>query len=110
MTNRKSGKKITFCLIALDPDNRLRYPLVSLFFDIRWWFWLRRDAWANLFDIRFFDVKVGLQMSYVGVRLCVARKSCAQAAGTFLGFPGVPGNQFGFRLVWLGPDLVLYGL
>ena len=54
-----SGEKNTFCLIALDPENRLRYPLVSLLFDIRWWFWLRRGVWENLFDVRFFGIKVG---------------------------------------------------
>ena len=51
VTNRKSGKKISFCLIALDPDNRLRYPPVSLFFDMCWWLWLARGVWENLFDI-----------------------------------------------------------
>ena len=38
LTNRKSGKKFAFSLIALDPDNRLRYPPVSLFFMMcSWW-------------------------------------------------------------------------
>ena len=60
MTNRKSGKKITFCLIALDPGNRLRYPPVSLFFAIYWWSWLRRGFWDNLFDIEICGLKVGL--------------------------------------------------
>ena len=59
MTNWKSGKKITFCLIALDPDNRLRYSLVSLFFDMCWWLWLARGVWENLFDIEFAAAKVG---------------------------------------------------
>ena len=52
-------EKITFCLIALDPDNRLRYPPVSLFFGMWWWFWLARDVWENLFGIEFAKVKVG---------------------------------------------------
>ena len=59
MTNRKSGNNFTFCLIAQDPEDRLRYPFVSLFFGMCWWFWLRRGAWENLFDIEFACVKVG---------------------------------------------------
>ena len=59
MTNRKSGKNFTFCLIALDPQDRLRYPLVSLFFDMCWWLWLARGVWENLFDIEFARVRVG---------------------------------------------------
>ena len=31
---QKIREKFAFCLIALDPDNRLRYPPVSLFFDL----------------------------------------------------------------------------
>ena len=60
MANGKSGKKITFCFTALNPDNRLRYPLVSLFFDICWWFWLRRGVWETLFDIELCGTKAGL--------------------------------------------------
>ena len=26
---------------------------------VRWWFWLRRGVWENLFCVRFFDAKVG---------------------------------------------------
>ena len=59
MTNRKSGKKITFCLIALDPQDRLRYPLVSLFFDMCWWLRLARGVLENLFGIEFAWRKVG---------------------------------------------------
>ena len=59
MANRKSGKNITFCLIALDPQDRLRYPLVDLFFDMCWWLWLARGVWENLFGIEFVCTKVG---------------------------------------------------
>ena len=59
MTNRISGKNSTFCLIALCPDNRLRYPLVSLFFDMCWWLWLARGVWENLFDVEFVCIRVG---------------------------------------------------
>ena len=59
MANRKPGENFTFCLIALDPDNRLRYPLVSLFFDMCWWLWLARGVWENLFHTKFVGTKVG---------------------------------------------------
>ena len=58
MANRKSGKNVPFCLIALDPEDRLRYPLVSLFFDMWWWLWLARGVWENLFYIEFVVFKV----------------------------------------------------
>ena len=57
--DQKIQKNPTFWFIALDPGNRLRYPLVSLFFDMRLMFWLGRGVWENLFDARFFEVKVG---------------------------------------------------
>ena len=59
VTNRNSGKNFTFCFIALDPEDRLRYPLVSLFFDMCWCLWLARGVWENLFDIEFVHAKVG---------------------------------------------------
>ena len=60
MANGKPGKNFTFCLIALDPENRLRYPPVSLFFGMWWWwFWLARGVWENLFGIEFVATKVG---------------------------------------------------
>ena len=59
MTNRKSGKNFTFCLIAVAPDDRLRYPLVSLCFDLCWWLWLARGVWKKLFDIEFVLAKFG---------------------------------------------------
>ena len=62
-----------FCLIALDPQDRLRYPPVSLFFDMRWWFWLARGVRENLFDIAFVAAKVGLRIPYVGVFVVSAR-------------------------------------
>ena len=39
-----SGKNSTFVVTALDPDNRFRYPSVSLFSDMCWCFWLPRGA------------------------------------------------------------------
>ena len=59
VANRKSGKKFTFCLVALDLEGRLRYPPVSLFFERCWWSWLARGVWENLVHARFFGVKVG---------------------------------------------------
>ena len=59
VTNRKSGKKITFSLIALDPDNRLRFPPVSLFFMMCSWWRMVLEVQENLFDMRFFGAKVG---------------------------------------------------
>ena len=38
----------TFCFTALDPDNRFRYPPVSLFFDMCFTFWDGRGVWENL--------------------------------------------------------------
>ena len=65
MANRKSGKHFTFCLIALGPDNRLRYPLVSLFFDMCWWLWLARGVWEHLFHVIFFGIKAGLRAQHL---------------------------------------------
>ena len=59
VTNRKSGKNFTFSLIALDPDNRLRYPPVSLFFVMCLWWRLAPEFEENLFGARFRGVKVG---------------------------------------------------
>ena len=59
MTNRKSGKIFTFSLIALDPDNRLRYPPVSLFFMMSLNLQMARLVQENLFDARFLPDKVG---------------------------------------------------
>ena len=53
MTNRKSGKLFTFSLVALDPDNRLRYPLVSLFFMMCLCLQIARLLQENLFHIEF---------------------------------------------------------
>ena len=58
-TNRNSGKNSTFCFAALDPDNRFRFPPVSLFFDMCLWFWLGRGVLENLFSIEFAPAKVG---------------------------------------------------
>ena len=53
MTNRKPGKIFTFSLIALDPDNRLRYPLVSLFFMMCLCLQIARLVQENLFHVEF---------------------------------------------------------
>ena len=42
-----------FWLAALNPDNRFRYPPVTLFFDMWWWLRSARGFWENLFDIEF---------------------------------------------------------
>ena len=55
----KSGKQLTFSWISLDPDNRLRYPPVSLFFVMCLWSGLARLVQENLFDDRFAWSKVG---------------------------------------------------
>ena len=54
VTNRKSGEIFTFSLIALDPDNRFRYPPVSLFFMMCLCLQIARLVQENLFDMRFF--------------------------------------------------------
>ena len=59
MTNRNSGKKSTFWFTTLDSKDRLRYPFVSLFFDMCSTLWNRRGVWENLFDIEFAEGKVG---------------------------------------------------
>ena len=55
----KSGKTVTFCLSALDPEDRLRYPPVSLGFDMQGMSWLSPGVWENLFGTRFAWSKVG---------------------------------------------------
>ena len=54
----RPGKK-RFCLVALDPRDRLRYPPASVFFDMCWWSWMARGVWEHLFDIEFVHAKVG---------------------------------------------------
>ena len=54
-----SGKNQTFSVTALDPDNRLRYPFVSLGFDMCRIDWCKPPVWENLFDIEFCKRKVG---------------------------------------------------
>ena len=53
-------EKFHVLLDSLDPQDRLRYALVSLFFDMCWWLWLARGVWENLFCIEFVLTKVGL--------------------------------------------------
>ena len=59
LTNRKSGEICTFSLIALDPTDRLQNPLVSLFFVMCSWWRMVLEVQENLFDMRFFKLKVG---------------------------------------------------
>ena len=54
-----SRGKITFWRIFLDPENRLRYPPVSLFFMMCSCSQTRRVVEENLFHIQFVYVKVG---------------------------------------------------
>ena len=60
MTNWISGKFFTFWFSALDPEDRLRYPPVSLFFGMYSWSQTRRGVQENLFDTRFAAAKVGV--------------------------------------------------
>ena len=59
LKRRKCGKNMMFCFSALDPENRLRYPPVSLSFDMQGRLWLSPGVWENLFDIDFLHAKVG---------------------------------------------------
>ena len=58
MISQKSGKKITFWLIAPDFRNRLRYPSVSLTFGMCWCFWLGRGVPKILLDVKCWYCKV----------------------------------------------------
>ena len=53
LTNRKSGKKLTFSLIAPDPTDRLQNPLVSLFFVMCSWWRVVLEMQGNSFEVRF---------------------------------------------------------
>ena len=53
LKRKNTGNNLTFCFSALDPDNRLRYPPVSLSFDMQGKSWSSPDVWENLFDIEF---------------------------------------------------------
>ena len=46
-------ENVKFSLVALDPDNRLRYPPVSLFFVMCLWSGIARLVWENFFHARF---------------------------------------------------------
>ena len=70
VTNGKSGKNFTFSLIALDLDNRLRYPLVSLFFMMCLCLQIARLVQENLFDARFWGPR-----SVVERKIRMAEKS-----------------------------------
>ena len=61
VTNRKPGKNLTLCITALDSKGRLRYPPVSLFFDMCLMSWLGRGVWENLVGIEFVASTVGLR-------------------------------------------------
>ena len=65
MKNRKSEKKLTFWVTALNSKDRLRYPPVSLFFDMCLTFWGRRGVWEHLFCI---------ECKLIGSQLC---KKCS---------------------------------
>ena len=53
-----SGEKITFLSFAQNPDNRFRYPPVSLSRSMCWWLWLGRGVPEQLFETRFGRSKV----------------------------------------------------
>jgi len=104
MTNRKSGKNFTFCLIALDPGNRLRYPPVSLFFDMCWCFWLARGVWENLFHVRFFGVKVGVDGPFLRCRFVRDRFVLFEGFGAIFGHPNRSRNP-----IWISNGVVRCG-
>ena len=78
MTNRKSGKNFTFSLIALNPDNRLRYPPVSLFFMMCLCWQMVLEFQENLFGVKFFPVKVGVGGRFSWCRLVSVTKVMLQ--------------------------------
>ena len=94
MTNRKSGENSTFWLISLDPEDRLRYPPVSLFIAMCLWSGVARLVWENLFDVRNFEVKVGcLAQNSHGSQIVKWRKfdpTCRFPRATPI-FPALPG-------------------
>ena len=51
----------------LDPDNRLRYPPVSLFFVMRWCWRLAPVVQETLFDHQFALIHVGVDGRFVGL-------------------------------------------
>ena len=69
LVSKIPGKIQTFWVIALDPDNRLRYPLVSLGFDMRGRLWYRPGVRENLFDIEFWEVKVGGEHHFLQISI-----------------------------------------
>ena len=85
MTNRKSGKNFTFSLIALDPDNRLRYPPVSLFFMMCSWWRMVPEFQENLFDTQFAPVKVGDDGRFLAVGFWRLVSGCFHALVFFIG-------------------------
>ena len=86
---------MTFCLVALDPEDRLRYPLVSLLFDMCWWSWLARGAWENLCQI-FLASRLVLVVGFRGVDPHVVPSWSFEGSVTVLSTPVVPGTRFGF--------------
>ncbi len=99
VVNRKPGKQCTFCPVALDPDNGLRYLPVSLFFDM-WWLWLGRGVWENLFAGQFAEDKVGLEMLCVWCVPVRGMEVTQRSHMDIWSIPCVLGNQFRCGLSW----------
>ena len=74
MTNEKSGQICKFSLITLDSKDRLRYPLVSLFFMMCLCLQIERLVQENLFDIEFVVIigRLGWSVSVVRFSMCVS--------------------------------------
>ena len=74
VTNGKSGKIDTFSLIALDPDNRLRYPPVSLFFMMCLCLQIARLVQEKLFDMRLLLESFSTKWTFKGFFISVNKR------------------------------------
>ena len=84
----------TFTLVALDPEDRLRYPPVSLFFMMCLWSQTARGVQENLFDTRFLCDKVGCAAQNLhgrpGLKMQNFGRTCQILMATPI-FPALPG-------------------
>ena len=99
-SNQKIGEQkfrafwARFWLPALDPDNRLRYPPVSLLRDMCWWLWLGRGVPEQFLEVRFCRVKVGfvVQKSHAPEILKMQNVACTcSLVSRLYNFPALPG-------------------
>ena len=92
----KSGIFGTFWLPALDPDNRLRYPPVSLLRDMCWWLWLGRGVPEQFLEVRFVLLKLGFVVQKLhGPEILKMQKFCFHIAfpAQFRYFSGPAGGR-----------------